>query len=648
MHIGGQKFYYCIRKIATPSAFKQVTAHLSSQLDLLFPSSHNRSLLPFCRAPNETIALLQKLAANKKKRNAAREAEAQQRAAFLESEQRAAEQDATVTTTTILGSRRAARADATLTDISALQEQFGLGGYSTDYLDTEKILYSAEPAEPTLDVDANVAAATKEALTSLGLYNSALIAYFQDEDRIMTSEVFRNAVISGVVATQAIKKKHCTDETASALFSLLAFSSDGELAGAAFRSLLCMLGEDTIHRGTGVDAGYGFDTNQGRDSSSLSSMELSIDAVPSAAAILHALEQNGYMPAGHKGKRYLGEKQDGKDTSEELNEEEGTKDEEHVENTLRVNAILLLLQTSVAICNHCIRKPEAATKALPSSDVSNLLIAVMYMGLDAAAVRLQPDLDAACIALVGALTDDDWILQLPLLSKSISEMGKSSRSRLRVLCQLPVDDLSVRYRVRQLQRFAGCILVENILPANLNSLSSAIPSRGLIGAPDPTDILLSQPWFRNPKAVVSGATPPSSVTAKNSPPAYTTSDVEILLHLCDLLLWPSALRAVKDRYVASGALSPSPVKQYSMRMIKAPEDDEEMLDANDDDDSGTNFEKEPKLSSEFMAAWSAFLTGIVKNIRTLQPEEMAVKTLASRLEFKYKETVEKPLWALSP
>lgn len=464
----------------------------------------------------------------------------------------------------------------------------------------------------------------------------------------MASEVFRNAVVSGVVATQAIKQKHCSDETASALFSLLAFSSDGELAGAAFRSLLCMLGEDTIHSGTGVDAGYGFGTNTGRDSSSSSSsVKLSVNAVPSAAAILQALEQNGYMPAGHGGKkRQREEKAKGKE--EEVNEEEESKDEEQIENTLRVHAILLLLQTSVAVCNHCIRNPKAAKKALRSSDVSNLLIAVMSMGLDAAAVRVQPDLDAACIALLGAFTDKDWKVQLPLLSKRISEIGNSSSSRLRVLCQLPADDLSVRYRVRQLQRFSGCILVEKILPANLNSSSSAIPPRGLVGAPDPTDILLSQPWFRNPKAVVSGAIAPSSVTGKPSPTAYMTSDVELLLHLCDLLLWPSALRAVKDRYVAHGALSPSPIKQKSMRMITAPDDDETMLDAEDDDGGGTTFEKEPKLSAEFLAAWSTFLTGIVKNIRTLQPEEMAVKTLASRLEFKYRETVEKPLWALSP
>lgn len=598
-------------------------------------------------APNETIALLQKLAANKKKRNAAREAELQQRAAFLESEQRAAEKDVTAaaTTTTLLGTRRPVRADTTLTDISALQEKLGLGGSSSGYLDTEKILHAAEPAEPTSDVDANIAAAIKEALTSLGLYNSTLIAYFQDEDRIMASEVFRNAVISGVVATQAIKKKHCSDETALALFTLLAFSSDGELAGAAFRSLLCMLGEDTIHNGTGVDAGYGYYTGTDRDTAS-SSLELSVKAVPTAAAILQALEQNGYMPAGNSGNKSQ-RKGNGKDRAEELNEEEEGKEQVQNENTLRVYSIMLLLHISVAVCNHCTRKPEAAKKALSPSDVSNLLIAVMYMGLDAAAVRLQPNLDAACIALLGAFTDDDWNRQLPLLSRRISEMGKSSRSRLRLLRQLPVDDRSVRYRVRQLQRFAGCILVEKILPANLNSSSSAIPSRGLIGAPDPTDILLSQPWFRNPKAVVSAAISPSSVTEKTPPPAYMTTDVELLLHLCDLLLWPSALRAVKDRYVASCAASPSPVKQDSMRMITAPEDDEGMLDA-DGNTGTTNAEKEPKLSADFLAAWSTFLTGIVKNIRTLQPEEMAVKTLASRLEFKYKETVEKPLWALSP
>jgi hypothetical protein len=84
-----------------------------------------------------------------------------------------------------------------------------------------------------------------------------------------------------------------------------------------------------------------------------------------------------------------------------------------------------------------------------------------------------------------------------------------------------------------------------------------------------------------------------------------------------------------------------------MRMISQPDDDdEEMHDVEAADSDG--YENEPVLDVEFLTAWSTFLTGIVRNIKTLQPDEMAVKTLASKLDFKYKETVEKPLWALSP
>jgi hypothetical protein len=593
------------------------------------------------------MLLLQKLAANKKKRNAAREAEAQQRAAIEESERRAAAANFAADELP-LTPRRPARPDTTLADITDLEDKLGLGGCSSDYLDSEKILYATEPEEPTSEVDASVAAATKEALTTLGLYNTALTAYFQDEERIMASEVFRNSVISGVIASQAIKHKHCSDETAAGLFSLLAFSSDGELAGGAFRSLLCILGEDTTCTGTGLDASYGFDLNTGknanRNDEKEERFELSVTAVPSAATILNALEKNGYL-FNTNGAINPKEKDDNKGDSME---EEGEKEKEQAPETIRVYNIKLLLHTAIAVCNHCARKPEAAKNVLPSSDVCNLLMAVMYMGLDAAAVRLQPDLDAACIALLGALTDDEWSLKLPLLSKRIAEMGRNSRLGLRVLRQLPSDDVSVRNRVRQLQRYAGCILVEKILPGKLAPKSSAIPSRGLTGAPDPTDILLAQPWFRNPKAVVTGALsapPKPTATAEEKAEAYTTFDVELLLHFCDLLLWPSALRAVKERTAAIGASSPSPVKQNSMKMITPPppEDDEEMLDVAAEDGG-----EEPELSAEFLAAWSTFLTGIVRNIKTLQPEEMAVKTLASRLEFKYKETVEKPMWALSP
>jgi hypothetical protein len=537
-----------------------------------------------------------------------------------------------------------------LADISQLQEKHGLYGNAAEYTDSEKILHASVPTEPTCEVDANVAAATKEALTSLGLYNPTLTAFFQDEDTIMASEVFRNAVISGVVATQAIKKKICSDETAAALFSLLAYSSDGELAGAAFRSLLCMLGENTVYNGTRVDAGYGFETIEGNnDEKNSPVLELSVKGVPSAAAILKALEVNGYSPADNNAVPTHKTHKTGKEQvkEEEMEKEEEQQGQENTETIVRVYAIKLLLHTAIAVCNHCARRTSVvAKKALPAADISNLLIAVMYMGIDDAAVRLQPDLDAACTALLCALTEDDWKRELPLLSKRISQMANSSRSRLRILRQMPVNAVSGRSRVRELQRYTGCILVEKILPEKLCAKSSAIPTR-LLGAPDPTDILLAQPWFRNAKAVVTGAVEPSA-KAEKDPLTYTTADVEILLHLCDVLLWPSALRAVKERFVSSDAAgSSSPVKQRSMRMISQPDDDdEEMHDVEAADSDG--YENEPVLDVEFLTAWSTFLTGIVRNIKTLQPDEMAVKTLASKLDFKYKETVEKPLWALSP
>ena len=89
----------------------------------------------------------------------------------------------------------------------------------------------------------------------------------------------------------------------------------------------------------------------------------------------------------------------------------------------------------------------------------------------------------------------------------------------------------------------------------------------------------------------------ASVAAR-SRGAYTISDVELLLKACNMLLWPQVMVSWRGGSTEGG---PEP------------------------------------LDAGFLAAWSAFLTGIGRNIKALQPEDQAVKALATRMDLQYKE-----------
>ena len=587
------------------------------------------------------------MAANKKKREAAREAEKQfKEAAAAEEEE---EDPSKIGTTADYGGggddddamdTSTAAGDA-LHDIAALQHKFGLGGAGSEFIDEEQVIFPVSDCTAAMELDQEeFTAAALASLQATGLQDTALSTLFQGESSEFVHAAFKQAVLSGVISALAVQTGSCADATVTSVFSLIAFSSDLQLAGAAFRTLMCIFREEASSEALFVDPTCGVVSSQKKE------ILISPQSVPSAATLLAAIKLNGYDPA----------RAQNKDLTADLDSAaHGKNDHENeVEESLRVQTLKLLLHTVAAISRYSSRHPDAAALVLEPAAASELLLAVLHMGLDPAALRMQRNLDAACTALLTAISPSDWKSQiLPQLAERVATLGPNVRSHLRVLRQLPSGQIAA---ARQLQRFAGCILVERILPGTLAPKTSAIPKRGAV--PHPGDVLLSQPWFHNFKGVVSGASPVNAITggksnSNSATDSYTMAEVELLLHTCDLLLWPAALRSLHDISSCSSSVARCGAAYSSQ--------------ANDDDDGDGDlqvmeidattttaaaaaavFDDEP-LAPSLLESWCKFLSGLHGRIRALQPEDMAVKSLASRFEFKYRETVERPsAWGSSP
>ena len=570
-----------------------------SGLKLFFPIPISLFLIylnHFPCSPRSSLKLLQKLAASKKRRDAAREAEKQQREEAEEEAANAAERESSPMDIATTGNA--------LEEIAALQQKLGLSLLEGEVLEGEQVIFPASPEEQSLALDSDFVNNATQALKDLGIYDAALNSMFDEQEASVIA--FQNAVLLGFVAATAIKTGECSDATAASLFSIMATTKNMELAGAASRTLLCMLGEEIAQDTARLDPGHAFTDPAGhRD------ITVNPEALPSAATILEALKINGYSSSS------------GEDTNEEINTDPSQF--KPVEG-LRIQTIKQLLHTAAAVCHHCATHPDSDMPALDPGSVSALILAVVHMGLDPTSLQLQRDLDAACTALLGALSKSEWTKQLPILADKIAALGPSTRSRLRILRQLPANEPTGRGR--QLQRFVGCIVVEKILGGKLAPTKSTIPKR-CMGMPDPEAVLQGQPWFTNPKGVVAGATNSAAAVAANPLKTHTFFDIELLLHICDVLVWPAAMRAMQDRQ--GNYDGPSQGFSPGIDVLQAGGDDPTVGD-------------DGPLSYEFLSGWCNFLSGLDRYIKTLQPDEMAVKTLANRFSFRYKEAVQRRTW----
>jgi len=267
----------------------------------------------------------------------------------------------------------------------------------------------------------------------------------------------------------------------------------------------------------------------------------------------------------------------------------------------RIHFISLLLDSIVDFCDF-LRK---AMIHIPEEEVKEafyLFDIILCLRYDINSYRILESLDAALLALLGALDDTTWKQRLPSLSYCLAtsySMKTTKGLRFKVIKDLPCgfrifDERMalVRQRCAELQQYSAALLLDIIMePLD----SSKTPDLSIVSK-YPMDLearIDGEEWFQHPNIL----TEVSDVQATNIMSHFTR--VELLLRLADMLLWPCVLTAMN-----------------------------------------TSESRTTTLTSGFLRRWSSFLGAIPKRIKTLNPEEQAVKTMANFLKLQYDQFAE--------
>lgn len=531
------------------------------KLTMSSSSSFTPKLIPrfFCSA-TANLRLLQKIINNRESRKSQVEKEVALRARAAE-EQQELEKHA----------QEKSAAAAAFDELKAVQDTLDM---DLSELEGHQVLFVARPDEPSVDLDSEDAAAISRAANSLS---------FGEAFEGQKTAVFRTALASGFILQQAVQRGYVTASTMHAIFSLLAFSADVQLAGAAFRTIQAILG-DNPGEFPNTEPSFAvipFDSTK--------SVRVDPAIVPTAASILQALRANGYDP--DRAVRH-NSRDDGRE--KEVGDE--------IEKAVRVQSVKLLLHTAAVVCRHCARHLNAAPIALAPTAVADLILAVLHISLDPTSLRLGPDLDEALIALVGSLDVDAWERTAPNLANQIVQLGPSNHARLRLLRNLPADDM----RGHRLRQICACSLVRRIIPEKeekaLNKKQKGNEDEAVYA------VLTSQWWWNSGKRLVTEVSPIQEA-AKRPGEVYSIVDVELLLHVVDMLLWPYALRATAAK--AQGA------SQDEVRAAAG-----------------------PLNRKNFVDGWLECLREISRNIKALKLEEQAVRSLANKLDNRYQDVID--------
>ena len=262
---------------------------------------------------------------------------------------------------------------------------------------------------------------------------------------------------------------------------------------------------------------------------------------------------------------------------------------------MRIHFIRLLLDTVIDFCSFV----KGARIHISSEEVDEafkLFELILCLRYDPNAFRILESLDKVLLSLIGALDDTTWKARLPTISYSLATsfgIDASKALKLRIIRDLPcgfrIFSKRMNYiskRCTELQQYSAAMLLDVIMEPKE---SRKQPDRR-IGTTYPLDVgsfITSQDWFHNPSILVQYPEEKSKVIDH-----FTC--VEMVLRLSNMVLWPYVLTA--------------------MNSSKAP----------------INY-----LNVEFLKRWSSCLGMIQRKIRTLNPEEQAVRTLANFLKLQY-------------
>lgn len=518
----------------------------------------------------------------------------------------------------------AANVDALEETMEKMKEQLGFGARIEELEEYEQVVNHV--TQTSLDEKLAATASTPEDyLKKAAAARSALGIPVSTTETSLTGDVgiswefeaFSQAVRSGLIYAQLSSGKVCNAQYTDALFKLIAYCTDGAVAGAAFATLAAMLGYE-LEKGTvSLDPTFTSLVLSPKKSSKSSSR---VEGLPSVAEILEAFAANGYKgpdarrkPQGEgKGKGKVAAAEDGEDDADDdeaaaVLKKMGNKkggDDKYVPQ-LRIQTLKLLLHTVAAISLH------STSTTWSREGLYDLLLLSIRMQLDPEAIRLQDDSDAAIRAVLNVFEDSNWNIKLQQLANKLVLVGPGNWCRLRLLRSIPVKNHA---RAFALQQFTGCVLLDKIIPPKGGGTggTKSLTGRGGAADLDPMKVISSQPWFSNPKKLVEMATSGGS----GAPPrdGYLIEEVELLLRICHGLLWP---------YV---------VKKYSPLPPPPPPSS-----GNTNNEKEGDGVKEDLLTGEFMTAWDTFLGVVLRNIKAMQVEDQAVKAFASWCQLEYKE-----------
>ena len=459
------------------------------------------------------------------------------------------------------------------------------------YLDSVEVIKPvAGPPAPTLKLDGEI---DKQIRVALGCMSSSL-GYTEDQRYVM---VFNQFVQTGTMESLVRKSGECPARLLSTLMHVIGHAQDIMVAYQAKKAasnlwkLLYVGKKKPVHRpgahvridAKALPSFFQFRTL--RDELKANGCALNFGSPGAATSGVDTVDMTG--ESQERGDMAAGSTLASQSRTE----------------TYRVHFVSLLLGAVVDFCGFI----DDAGVSLPPNETleaTNLFDTILCLRYDPNAYRIQEGLDAALLALMGAFDNVTWRGRLPTISFSLATSFsiKTTRAlRAKVIRELPCGFRimetrmsSNRRRCTELQQCAASLLLDTIMePAN----STKNPNLDLV-ASTPLDVetrIKGESWFRQPETL----TDVSEDAGGASVMSHFTR-VELLLRLADMILWPCILTAMNT----------------------------------------SSEERIKHLSPQFMKLWSAFLGQVQRRIRTLNPEEQAVKTMASFLRMRYEHCAE--------
>lgn len=277
-------------------------------------------------------------------------------------------------------------------------------------------------------------------------------------------------------------------------------------------------------------------------------------------------------------------------------EKDAKKNSQGYSNRSRIHFIRLVLDSVTDYCTF-LKETRCHLDHQQISQALELLHMVLCMRYDANSFRILESLDAALLALLDTFDPATWKTRLPNVSYALAtsfSIDTPKALKLKVIRELPcgfrifssASAQGTKHRCTELQQYAAALLLDVILePLG----SQKRPSSAIVAA-YPLDIearIASETWFLKPSSL-------TDYSGNETEIINHFTRVEMLLRLTDLMLWPCILTAMNT--------SKAPIKY---------------------------------LSVDFLKNWSGFLGTIQRKIRTLNPEEQAVKARANFLKLQY-------------